>query len=65
MLLRRAGRSFGSGDLTINAAPAVIARLEQNADWLQALRERAGRTTLLRAEPGLAISAGHVQSAFQ
>jgi hypothetical protein len=64
MLLRRAERTSGSGDLTINAAPAVIALLEQNADWLQALSERTGRRTLLRPQPGLAISAGHVQSAF-
>jgi hypothetical protein len=65
LLLRRAERSPGSGERTILAAPAVIARIEQNPEWLQALVRRTGAAHLLRAEPGLAISAGHVQSAHQ
>jgi hypothetical protein len=65
LLLRRAERTRGSGERTLLAAPAVIARIEQNPQWLQALAKRTGAPHLLRAEPGLAISGGHVQSAFQ
>lgn len=63
-LLRRAERTSGSGEQTINAAPAVAARLEAQQDWLAALAQRLGAPVGLRAEPGLAISAGHVQSRF-
>jgi hypothetical protein len=64
LLLRRAERTPGSGERTLRAAPAVIARIEQHPDWLETLAKRTGTSALLRAEPGLAISAGHVQSAF-
>ena len=60
-LLRRAGRC--SGALTLSAAPAVIARIEANPQWIEALRRRAGGEVALQAEPSLAISAGHVQPA--
>jgi hypothetical protein len=43
----------------------VIARIEQNPEWLQALGRRTGAPHLLRADPKLAIAAGHVQSAHQ
>lgn len=59
-LLRRAERA--SGPLILHAAPAIIARLEAAPDWLAMLERRAGGTVTLRAEPGLAISAGHVES---
>ena len=64
-LLRRAERSAGSGDRIIEAAPAVIARLEAHPEWLDALARRIGAAVALRAVPGLAISAGHVQSRSQ
>jgi hypothetical protein len=64
-LLRRAERSGGSGERTIAAAPAVAARLGERADWIEALERRLGAPVRLREEPGLAISAGHVQSLFQ
>lgn len=56
-LLRRAGRNAGL--VALHAAPAVIARIE--AAWLAALERRVGGPVALRAEPGLAISGGHVE----
>ena len=56
-LLRRAERH--SGPVTLHAAPALIGRIE--AEWVAALQRRVGGTVTLRAEPGLAISAGHVE----
>ncbi len=60
-LLRRAERCGGSGERVIHAAPAVISRIEAE---VEALAARVGASVALRAEPGLAISAGHVQSRF-
>jgi hypothetical protein len=56
-LLRRA--SQGHGPRTLVAAPAVIDRLRP--DWLDQLARRTGGAVALRAEPALAISAGHVE----
>lgn len=58
-LLRRAQRA-PAGALTLSAAPTVIARLEAQPDWISALARQAGGRVALQAEPGLAISAGHV-----
>jgi hypothetical protein len=63
-LLRRGEWSVGRGLRTIHAAPEVAARLESNGLWLEALSRRVGAEVALRAEPGLAISAGHVHSQF-
>jgi hypothetical protein len=63
-LLRRAERTPGSGERTIHAAPAVIGRLLAHRDWVSELAARIGAPVSLRADPALAISAGHVQSAF-
>ncbi|HEY0625816.1 MAG TPA: ribonuclease [Allosphingosinicella sp.] len=63
-LLRRAEKSRGAGERTIEAAPAVIARLEQNDEWLRELERRIGAAVRLQAREGLAISAGHVHSQF-
>jgi len=57
-LLRRAERL--TGPVTLHAAPAVIHRL--NEEWLTALARRTGGAVSLRAEPGLAISAGHAET---
>ena len=59
-LLRRAQR--GSGPLILHAAPAVAACLAARPDWLAALERQAGGAVALRPQPGLAISAGHVES---
>jgi hypothetical protein len=63
-LLRRAERSGGAGLRTLRAAPAVIARIEAKPEWTQELARRIGASVALQAEPGLAISAGHVHSQF-
>ena len=60
-LLRRAGRLAGPVTLARRARESIAA-LEARPDWLAALARRIGGAVALRAEPGLAISAGHVQS---
>lgn len=60
-LLRLAQRTPGQGLRTLHAAPPVAARLEP---WLEMLIRRTGTAIALRAEPGLAISAGHVHAQF-
>jgi hypothetical protein len=61
-LLRRAERTAGAGPRLIAAAPPVIVLLEAKADWLEALQRRTGAPVALRADPRLAISAGHVHA---
>ena len=56
-LLRRAERA-GPGPLTLTAAPEVIARI--TPDWQTQLERLSGGAIALRADPALAISAGHV-----
>jgi ribonuclease G len=63
-LLRRAERGGGGGERTLTAAPAIIAILERHADWLDLLRRRLGAPIALRADPALAISAGHVHASI-
>lgn len=63
-LLRKAERATGAGERVMTAAPAVIARLEANPAWIAELERRTGAPAILRAEKGLAISAGHAQSRF-
>jgi hypothetical protein len=63
-LMRRAERSVGSGERTVAAAPAVVARIEAEPGWLEALARRLGAPVGLRSDPALAISAGHVHSRF-
>jgi len=62
-LLRRAERQTGAGERLLTAAPAVVARLESEGGWIEELQRRIGASVRLRAQPGLAMSAGHVQSA--
>ncbi|URW74503.1 ribonuclease E/G [Sphingomonas donggukensis] len=59
-LLRRAERTPGAGERTIAAHPAVIAAI--TPDWIAALSRTLGVPIALRADPALAISAGHVQA---
>ena len=61
-LLRKAERAPGVGERVLQAAPPVIARLEAHPQWLEALATRIGAPVALRADPRLAISAGHVHS---
>ena len=60
-LLRRAGRETGARRLA--AHPAVIAVLERHPDWLEALARQVGGGVGLRADPSLAMSAGHAEPA--
>jgi hypothetical protein len=61
-LLRRAEWSSGVGERILHAAPAVIARIGARPEWTAELARRIGAPIALRAEPGLAISDGHVHS---
>jgi hypothetical protein len=61
-LLRRAEWATGAGERQLNAHPAVVARIEARPEWLQALARGIGAPVVLRADPRLAISAGHVHA---
>lgn len=61
-LLRRAERSSGIGERILTAAPAVIGEIESHPAWIEELARRTGTAVVLRADPMLAISAGHVQA---
>lgn len=63
-LLRQAERTGGSGERTLAAHPAVIAAIAARSDWIAAVERTLGAPLALRAEAGLAISAGHVQARF-
>jgi ribonuclease G len=56
---RRAAREVGSIRLVIH--PAVMAVLEQHRDWLDQLSRQVGGAVTLRADPSIAISAGHAE----
>ena len=58
-LLRVAARGIGPRRLV--AAPTVIARIEAQPDWIDALARLTGGGVGLRANATLAISAGHVE----
>lgn len=62
-LFRRAERTTGAGTRTLSAHPDVIARAKTQPAWLSELGRRTGAPVALRALPGLAISAGHVDAA--
>ncbi|MEO8175405.1 MAG: ribonuclease [Sphingomicrobium sp.] len=53
----------GSGPRRLTAHPAVIAVIERNPGWLDALARQVGGAVALRSDPSLAISAGHVEPA--
>ena len=59
-LLRRAERL--RGQVAIHAAPRVILQLKARPAWLAELARRTGGDAALLPNPGLAISAGHVQT---
>jgi ribonuclease G len=61
-LLRRAVQS-GSGPRRLVAHPKVIAVLERNPGWLDALARQLGGAVTLRSDPSLAISAGDAEPA--
>ena len=62
-LLRRGERARGHGDLVLHAHPNVIERIAARPDWIEMLARRVGASVALRADKGLAISAGHASRA--
>lgn len=58
-LLRAGLRAQGAGTRELSAAPPVIDWLGARPDLVAELERRTGSTVRLRADPGLAISAGH------
>jgi len=63
-LLRQAERDRGSGERILTAHPSIVAAIAARPDWVQAVERTLGATLVLRGDPGLAISAGHVQARF-
>ena len=59
-LSRRAAREVGS--IRLVAHPAVAAALEKEGDWLSQLGKQVGGTVTLRADPSIAMSAGHAET---
>jgi ribonuclease G len=58
-LMRRAAREIGV--IRLVAHPAVIAELEQRPEWLDRLSHQLGGAVTLRADPSVAMSAGHAE----
>ena len=61
-LLRVAERTGGAGERTIAAPPPVLAAIDTIPGWRATLEARLGAPVVLRPEPALAISGGHVQA---
>ena len=59
-LLRDAEWGGGIGPRTLEAAPAVIARLEANPEWLRTLERRIGAPVGLREQPHFSTWQKHV-----
>lgn len=62
-LLRRGERTPGIGARKLVAAPGVVAWLEARPALVEELARRTGTAVTLHADPGLAISSGHVDVA--
>ena len=58
-LLRRAASETGAKRLV--AHPAVIAVLERNPDWIEALAAQIGGAVGLRVDPRIGMGAGHAE----
>ena len=58
-LLRRVERS-GPGPLLLVAAPEVVARIDEEKGWANALQRRTGGSISLQGDPGQPIFAGYV-----
>ena len=59
-LLRKAERVPGGGAVTLVAAPEVMARLEREVAWIEALASRIGGAVALQAEPGQPMFGAYV-----
>lgn len=60
-LLRGAERCGIVGATRLVASPMVLAWIDANPDWTQRLARQLGGRVTLRADPALAMSAGHVE----
>jgi hypothetical protein len=60
-LLRRVGKER-AGASRLVAHPAVVAVLERQADWIEALGRQIGGSVILRSEPSLPIHAGYAEN---
>jgi hypothetical protein len=60
-LLRRAANLVGTTRLV--AHPALVATLESHPHWIEQLSRQVGGTVTLRADPSIAMSAGHAERA--
>ena len=60
-LVRRAERVPGVGARLVASAPAVIARIESNPDWVAALARSTGAPIRLHGDQALTTWSGHVQ----
>ena len=58
-LLRLAVREIGS--IRLVAHPAVVSVLEHDRDWIDQLARQVGGAVTLRADPSIAMSAGHAE----
>ena len=58
-LLRQAARSVGS--IRLLAHPAVMVTLEGRPAWIEQLSRQVGGSVTLRADPTIAMSAGHAE----
>jgi hypothetical protein len=58
-LLRSAERTGGGGALVLVAAPALTARLQQEAGWIAELARRVGGAVTLQADPQLTTFGGY------
>jgi hypothetical protein len=61
-LLRRAERVAGSGARTLTAHPAILAYLEDRAEWRAALERRIGAPLALRPDPAIGMWNGHASA---
>lgn len=59
VLLRRAGREVGS--IRLVAHPAVVSVMEHDRNWIDRLARQVGGAVTLRADPSIAMSAGHAE----
>lgn len=60
-LLRRAATDSRTGAKRLVAHPAVIARLERHADWIEMLAAQVGGAIALRGDVSLGMGAGHAE----
>lgn len=60
LLLRRAERVVGTGELTLTARGGVIDHIAAHAHWVETLQYRTGRPVRLAADPAVK-GAGHAQ----